>query len=334
MSINKQKSGKWLCQIDRKGLKRVRKSFATQKEAEIFEREFLDDNKKKLEANTDKRTLLELVKLWFQYHGHTLSDGSHMKSQLERLATEMSNPIASQVTPVEFLDYRFKKTVEATDNRQSAKTFNNIHGYLNAAYRKLYKLKIIDYACPTAEVDMLKVQERQLGYLSLDEIKEVMAACKNTSNPCVWWIAQICIRTGARWNEADKMTKKQLHNNSITFEFTKSKKTRTVALDEDFYKQLITFCADKGPNDRIFTNSYYTFADLMRKTDINFPTGQKSHILRHSYASHYIMNGGDVLTLQKILGHSDIKMTMRYAHLSKNHLKDAVSRGPMAHIDI
>lgn len=40
------------------------------------------------------------------------------------------------------------------------------------------------------------------------------------------------------------------------------------------------------------------------------------HDLRHTFGSHWVMNGGDVFKLQRILGHKDIKMTMRYAHLS------------------
>jgi len=38
-----------------------------------------------------------------------------------------------------------------------------------------------------------------------------------------------------------------------------------------------------------------------------------------------MMNDGDVFTLQKILGHTDIKMTMRYAHYSSEHLQNAMS---------
>ncbi|MBE7375274.1 tyrosine-type recombinase/integrase [Pseudomonas sp. AL-54] len=45
-------------------------------------------------------------------------------------------------------------------------------------------------------------------------------------------------------------------------------------------------------------------------------------------ASHFIANGGNILTLQKILGHSSLAMTMRYAHLSPDHLQDVLAFGP------
>lgn len=48
------------------------------------------------------------------------------------------------------------------------------------------------------------------------------------------------------------------------------------------------------------------------------------HDLRHTFASHFMMNGGNVFELQQILGHSDIQMTMRYSHLSPDHLQTSV----------
>ena len=39
------------------------------------------------------------------------------------------------------------------------------------------------------------------------------------------------------------------------------------------------------------------------------------HGLRHTFASHWVMEGGDIFKLQKILGHQSIELTMRYAHL-------------------
>lgn len=50
------------------------------------------------------------------------------------------------------------------------------------------------------------------------------------------------------------------------------------------------------------------------------------HALRHTFASHFIMAGGNILTLQKILGHSDVKITLMYAHLAPDFLGDEMNR--------
>ncbi|WP_207950808.1 tyrosine-type recombinase/integrase [Marinobacter sp. JSM 1782161] len=53
------------------------------------------------------------------------------------------------------------------------------------------------------------------------------------------------------------------------------------------------------------------------------------HVLRHTFASHSMMNGGDLLTLKHILEHGNITMTMRYAHLAPDLLESAVKLGPV-----
>ena len=45
-----------------------------------------------------------------------------------------------------------------------------------------------------------------------------------------------------------------------------------------------------------------------------------------------MMAGGDILTLQRILGHSSIQVTMRYAHLSPTHLMAAVRFSPLSQL--
>jgi site-specific recombinase XerD len=48
--------------------------------------------------------------------------------------------------------------------------------------------------------------------------------------------------------------------------------------------------------------------------------GFRFHDLRHTFASWYMMNGGDLYEMAKILDHSNIKMTERYAKLGKDHI--------------
>ena len=50
----------------------------------------------------------------------------------------------------------------------------------------------------------------------------------------------------------------------------------------------------------------------------------KLHTLRHTFASHLIMQGVDLATVKKLMGHSDIQTTMIYADLAPDHLAEAV----------
>lgn len=50
------------------------------------------------------------------------------------------------------------------------------------------------------------------------------------------------------------------------------------------------------------------------------------HVLRHSFASHFVMSGGNILSLQKMLGHSDLKMTLTYAHLAPDFLEAEIEK--------
>lgn len=83
-------------------------------------------------------------------------------------------------------------------------------------------------------------------------------------------------------------------------------------------------------NGSLFTPCYYAFRNVLKRDEIELPLGQLTHILRHTFARHLMMNGGNILVLQRILGHTDIKMTMRYSHFSPDHLEDALRLNPLA----
>lgn len=68
---------------------------------------------------------------------------------------------------------------------------------------------------------------------------------------------------------------------------------------------------------------------LLQKQELTYQWANVPNVLRHTFASHFMMNGGNILVLKEILGHSDIKMTMIYAHFAPKHLEDAVAKNPL-----
>ncbi|HMY59558.1 MAG TPA: tyrosine-type recombinase/integrase, partial [Pseudomonadota bacterium] len=50
------------------------------------------------------------------------------------------------------------------------------------------------------------------------------------------------------------------------------------------------------------------------------------HVLRHTFASHFLMSGGSLLTLQRLLGHTTLAITQIYSHLSAEHVAEEVRK--------
>ncbi|WP_309143325.1 tyrosine-type recombinase/integrase [Microbulbifer okhotskensis] len=76
-------------------------------------------------------------------------------------------------------------------------------------------------------------------------------------------------------------------------------------------------------------NSYDAFKNAIERARIQLPTGQLTHVLRHTFASHFMINDGNILKLKDILGHKTLAMTIRYAKLAPGHLSQALDKNPL-----
>jgi len=137
------------------------------------------------------------------------------------------------------------------------------------------------------------------------------------------WGAGHCLATGARWGEAENLQLRHVQEGKLTFLNTKSGKSRSVPVSKELFEEIRKYLKEHG----CFSFSLSSFRRGLKKSAIGLPSGPAAHVLRHTFASHFIMKGGDLLTLKKILGHSNVNVTMRYAHLAPEHLKNATIYG-------
>ena len=130
--------------------------------------------------------------------------------------------------------------------------------------------------------------------------------------------------TGARWSEAETLRAENVSAYRVTFGETKSGKVRSVPITQELFESI------QKPYGRLFAPSYNTFRAAVKNCSYELAEGQMTHVLRHTFASHFMQNGGNILTLQKILGHQSLQMTMRYAHLAPEHLEEATRLNPLS----
>ncbi|WP_179126755.1 tyrosine-type recombinase/integrase, partial [Salmonella enterica] len=155
-------------------------------------------------------------------------------------------------------------------------------------------------------------------------IPQLLLACHQYGHEDLTQIVEICLATGARWSEAERLTRPQLSPYKLTFTKTKGKKNRTVPITKWLYEKLST------RQGRMFKPCYQEFKKMLLLTDIELTEGQKTHVLRHTFGAHFMMNGGNILVLQKILGHANIRETMKYSHFAPDHLEQAVTLNPLS----
>ena len=89
------------------------------------------------------------------------------------------------------------------------------------------------------------------------------------------------------------------------------------------FKKNEGYCLTNGQGTQWLNNISRDFAVLCKRAGLENCT---LHVLRHTFASNLMMSGVDLGTVQKLMGHKDIKTTMRYAHLAPDHLRAGVEK--------
>lgn len=319
MSVRKHRND-WMLDVAIKGQRIREYGFKTRTLAKARECEL----KKSGGAISKSMSLVEFVTIWQDLHGHTLRD-PYRFPRTYAIAKSIGGTVA-HFDAMSFIKYRSERLKSV-----SVSTINHETRYLRAVFSEMIRLGQYHSENPMSGVKTLRETKKELEYLELFQVEYLLDALRTSRNTHAVIVAEICLSTGARWCEAQSLQRSDLIVSGpvyyLRFRDTKNGSTRYVQITSEFHNKILN-SANSG--ERLFDSCRDAFRSTVKRLGIELPTGQLTHILRHTFASHFIMSGRDILTLSRILGHSDIKVTMRYAHLSPDHLSEVLQFNPIA----
>ena len=261
------------------------------------------------------------------------------KSVLSRIAKELGDLFVREVDGEAVSRWYGGLTSGGLSSGTAVRHFNVMHHMMKKAATIWTEETGIDRN-PADQVEVKRPDDQRERYLSVEEILRLKQAVDekryrnggkeiNQTFSRLRLIVLIALTTGMRIAEIFSLEWSDLLFSEgliVVRAKLKGGRIRYVPLSPELARELKQFRTTVG-EERIFPREPGTKRERQR-VDRSFETiltiagieGFRFHDLRHTFASWYMMNGGDLYELAKILGHSSIKMTQRYSKLGKDHI--------------
>lgn len=180
------------------------------------------------------------------------------------------------------------------------------------------------------KIKLLKVEKKIKETYTDSELKRLLkkpdiSKCNFTEYK-MWAFVNYLIATGNRISSALNLKIKDLDFDNATINITKTKnrKAQVIPMSATLaivLKEYLSY--RKGDsNDYVFCSAYGGMADkrtyqesLAKYNNSRGVAKTSAHLFRHTFAKKWILNGGDIFRLQKVLGHSDLTIVREYVNM-------------------
>lgn len=254
------------------------------------------------------------------------------ESGYHRLGHLFGGKRVDTITPKDvetFRDQLAEETSPATANRHLT--------LLRAIFRRAIRDEKMG-SSPFRAVEFLKENNTRVRYLTPSEEQRLLKALPYL----LWPLVVVAIHTGMRkgellnlrWQDVDFYSKtitirrakagegRRLPMNDVVRETLMELRKQRIRQGKAKGRELLSpyvFCATHGGHMFNLKREWYHALKQAKIHDLHF------HDLRHTFASRLVMAGVDLYRVQTLLGHKTPMMTLRYAHLSPAHLREAVA---------
>jgi integrase len=222
--------------------------------------------------------------------------------------------------------------------RLAPKSVNNVLTTLSMLLKVAAEWNVIDKV--PCRVRMLKVQQKEAGFLDFDQFGALVAAAQKLGS-AVYVFVLLCGEAGLRrgeamgleWTDLDLKRRMMTVARSVWnghVSAPKSGKSRKVRLTErlalalDAHRHLrglrVLYADDGGE----LTNKVVRIWMEKAERRAGLPVTGRVHQLRHSFCAHLAAAGAPAKAIQELAGHADLTMTMRYMHLSPGERDSAI----------
>jgi integrase len=233
-------------------------------------------------------------------------------------------------TFINFSTHLENKKGKASNKPLANKTINNILNLLKTIIKYGFKNDLLDVD-NSKYIELLDFDNARESFLTKDEIKTLYEYTQHDNTLLLFF--KIALTTGARLATILNITKKDidLTHEIIKLKDFKNNSTYNGFITEDLKSILVPYIEKLNYNDKIFSTNPQKrlraiLNDLFNKQIDKDDRKNKIvvHSLRHTFASHLAINGTPIFTIQKLMNHRDIKMTLRYAKLAPDSGKQSV----------
>jgi integrase len=282
----------------------------------------------------------ELIDRYWSHYGKRKRSADREKSIVEGIRTELGRLFVREVDGMAVQRWYENLTgIRELSASTAVRHFNVMHHMMEKASTIWSKETGLDRN-PADQVEVHRPDDSRDRFLSEDELRRLKRALDdrlyrkgtsdiNKTNLRLRLLVLIAVATGMRASEIFGLCWSDvMYSEGLIAVRSKLKggKMRYVPMSSELTFEIRRYPATIS-EDRILppepgaTSGRQrvegSFDDLLRRSRIQ---DFRFHDLRHTFASWYMMNGGDLYELAKILGHSNIKMTERYAKLGRAHI--------------